>query len=286
MAYKQLIRYFFSILLLFVVITEHAYGQRWKLRRYEVGGGIGITQVFGDIGGTAEAKNMYGLKDIKIDETRLAFDALGRYKIDPTYSIKLNAILGFGNGTDAESRNDRGREYKTILFEFSGQLEYYFIGEEKRFRSAAMFNRRGMLNNYASFSVYGFMGLGMVYSNAKVTFTKTDPGVNDQMFTGGNIGAVLPVGLGLKYIIDDRWLVNPELGYRISFTDKIEGYTQTKDSKHNDIYYFLTISACYRLESSRRGLPSIFDRGYRKVKPANAEKTRKPKSVKEAKEDN
>jgi hypothetical protein len=253
------------IAILFLVVfadTISADSQRWKLRRYEIGGGIGMTQVFGDIGGTADKNNLLGLKDIKIDETRMAFALHARYKIDPVYSLKVNAIVGFGHGDDAESRNDRGRAYKTKLFEFSAQGEYYFLGEEKRFRSAAMFNKRGMLNNYSSISAYGFLGIGMVYSNAKVTYSTFDPGPYD-MVKNSNIGAVAPIGLGLKYIIDDRWLVNAELGYRISFTDYIEGFSQTRDSKHKDIYYFLTISVSYRLNTSRRGLPVIFDREYK-----------------------
>jgi hypothetical protein len=283
MTYKYLIKYCLIVFLFIIFLIDPVNGQRWKLRRYEVGGGIGITQVFGDIGGSAETKNWYGLKDIKIDETRLAFDAFGRYKIDPVYSVKVNTILGFGNGKDAGSRNDRGREYKTMLFELSAQTEYYFIGEEKRYRSAAIYNRRGMLNNYSSFCAYGFLGLGMVYSHAHVTYTTFDPGPYD-VIKNNNIGAIVPFGLGLKYIIDDRWLVNSELGYRYTFTDYIDGFTQTHDSKHNDIYYFLTLSVSYRLESSRRGLPSIFDKANRKVKPPkNGNATRKPRSEKEAK---
>jgi hypothetical protein len=282
MTQNHFIRYCLLITLFFNIYNAPIYGQRWKLRRYEIGGGLGITQVFGDIGGTAETKNWYGLKDIKIDETRLAFGLLGRYKIDPVYSLKLNAILGFGNGTDADSRNNRGREYKTTLFEISGQVEYYLIGEEKRYKSAAMFNRRGMLNNYASFSAYGFLGLGMVYSHSKVLFTTKERQPEDDL-KPNNIGTVMPLGLGLKYIIDDRWLVNAELGYRITFTDYIEGYKQTQASKHNDVYYFMTISACYRIETSRRGLPSVFDKAYRKKKPIKVDKTtKKPRSAKKA----
>jgi hypothetical protein len=264
---KHLIRFSFFILLVLFTVNDALYGysQRWKLRRYEIGGGIGMTQVFGDIGGTAQQNNWYGLKDIKLDETSMAFGLLARYKIDPVYSLKINTILGFGHGDDEASKNDRGRTYKTRLFEFSIQGEYYFLAEEKRYRTAAMFDRRGMLNNYSTISAYGFLGLGMVYSKANVDYTTEDPGPYDKV-KSNNVGAIAPIGLGLKYVIDDRWLVNAELGYRISFTDYIEGFSQTKDSKHNDIYYFLTISVCYRLETSRRGIPAIFDKEYKRSK--------------------
>lgn len=262
---KYLIRFILLSFLMIFTLGDTLYGesQRWKLRRYEIGGGFGMTQVFGDIGGTAQQNNWFGLKDIQFDETSLAFDLLVRYKIDPVYSIKANAILGFGHGDDADSKNpDRNGSYKTKLFEFSIQGEYYFLGEEKRYRSAAMFDRRGMLNNYSTFSAYGFIGLGMVYSIANAKIDTELPREYDK-FKKNNMGAVAPLGLGLKFIIDDRWLVNAELGYRISFTDYIEGYSQTRDSKHKDIYYFLTISLTYRLNTSRRGIPAIFDKEYR-----------------------
>ncbi len=269
--------------ILFCCMPEQVNGQRWKLRRYEVGGGIGVTQVFGDIGGTIDKENWLGLKDIKIDETRLAIPLFVRYKLDPVYVVKVNTILAFGNGTDKDSRNDRGRSYKTMLFEFSAQAEYYFIAEERRYKSAAMFNRRGMINNYMSFNAYGFLGIGGVYSRANVTFTQDiNPEIDN--IKRNNLGIAFPFGVGLKYIIDDRWLVNAELGYRYSVTDYIEGYKQTRDSKYSDVYYFLTFSVGYRLETSRRGLPSFLDKEYRKTRSKNRNKRnpQKPKSKKEA----
>jgi hypothetical protein len=268
------------VAILILSFLEPVFGQRWKLRRYEIGGGIGMTQIFGDIGGTIDKNNWFGLKDIKIDETRIAFPFYLRYRLDPVYSIRFNSILGFGNGTDVNSRNDRGRSYKTMLFEFSLQGEYYFLAEERRYRSAAMFNRRGMLNNYMSFGAYGFAGIGGVYSRANVTVP--DPASFD-IIKNNSIGAVVPFGIGLKYIIDDRWLINAELGYRISFSDYIEGYKQMQDSKHNDVYYFLNITASYRLKTTRRGLPLFLDREYRiRPRTKNPAQKNKPRSKKEA----
>jgi OmpA-OmpF porin, OOP family len=283
MLHKNL-TYFILLIVLLSAAAEHASGQRWKMRRYEIGGGLGMTQVFGDIGGTISQQNWFGLRDIRLDETSLAFPLYGRYRLTPFYTLKVNATLGFGHGDDLESRNDRGRSYKTMLTELSGQVEYYFFPEERRYKSAAMFNRRGMLNNYMSFSSYVFLGLGGVYSRAHVTFTE-DMYPYDRI-KANNIGMVVPFGIGLKYTISDRWLAGAELGYRISITDYIEGYSQTQDSKHNDVYYFLGVSIGYKLQTSRRGIPSIFDRQSRKAK-SNIEKQNKkriPKSAKEAKE--
>lgn len=269
------------VVLIVIISAPQVHGQRWKLRRYEVGGGIGMTQVFGDIGGTIDNENWYGLKDLKLDETSLVFPLYVRYKIDPVVSVKTNLALGFGHGDDNESRNDRGRSYKTMLTEFSVQGEYYFLSEEKRYRSAAMFNRRGMVNNYMSFSAYGFLGVGATYVNADVTFTQEIVLGRDDI-KENSFGLVIPFGIGLKYTIDDRWLIQGELGYRYSLSDYLEGYNQLLHSKHNDVYYFLSLSVGYRLETTRRGLPGFLDKEYRKMRSASNSKQRKPRNKRQA----
>lgn len=274
--------YVILLTLIIGMFSEQLYAQRWKLRRYEVGGGLGITQVFGDIGGTFDKNNLYGLRDIKFDETSMAFDAYARYKIDPLYSLKSNLVLGFGHGTDTRNRVTNPRSYKTKLLEFSVQGEYYLITEEAKYRSAAMFNRRGMLNNYASFSAYIFAGLGFVYAMPKVFPPESINPQYDLVATSA-FGGVVPFGAGVKYVINDRFLMNAELGYRYTTSDYLDGITQKVASKHNDVYYFLTLSVGYRLETSRKGLPAFLDKSYRRAHPNRGGELRnKPKSKKQA----
>jgi opacity protein-like surface antigen len=143
-----------------------------------------------------------------------------------------------------------------------------------------MFNRRGMLNNYSSFSSYVFIGVGGVYSRANVTFTQ-DPAPYDKI-KSSNIGVVFPFGLGLKYVIDDRWLLQGELGYRYSVTDYIEGYKQDRDSKYPDVYYFLTFSVAYKLATSRKGIPSFFEKEYRMTRRRGSGGRKQPRSKRQA----
>jgi hypothetical protein len=277
---KSSLKAVYIICILIFGFAPSSDAQRWKLRRYEVGGGLGVAQVFGDIGGTIDQKNWFGLKDIKFSETNLAVPLYVRYKLDPFYSVKVNTALAFGQGDDENSRNDRGRSYKTMLVEFSGQFEYYFIPEERRYRSAAMFDRRGMLNNYMSFSAYAFLGVGGVYSHANVTFTQDIYPVDK--IKNNSVGVVFPLGLGLKYIIDDRWLIVGELGYRFSVTDYIEGYKQDQDSKFPDVYYFLSLSVGYKLSTSRSGIPSFFEKEYRMTRKRKPAGRNQPRSKREA----
>ena len=257
----KIISYFILSLVLLLVYSESSYGQRWKLRRYEVGFGLGAVQVFGDIGGTADENNWLGVKDISFADTRPCLNAFIRYKIDPRYSVRASVYSGFAKGADENSRNDRGRVYKTKLFEFSGQFEYYFVKEEKTYRSSGMYSRRGMLNNYSHYAFYGFAGVGAAYTISKHEY----PSVleNDIYKDGSNMGVVFPFGLGAKFILDSRYSLNAQFGYRYTLSDYIEGYKNIY-SKHNDVYYFMEIALTYRLKTSKRNLPAFIDRRYKK----------------------
>jgi hypothetical protein len=250
-------KFFLFLLLVIVVSVTDAYGQRWKLLRYQVGLGIGTAQIFGDIGGSADENNWFGLKDIRFQETGFLFGANARYKVDTRVSVKANFNMGLTSASDAGTKNDRGRSYKATLIEFSGQYEYYFITEEPKQKSAAMFNRRGMINNYSSFSAYAFVGLGATFSKLKHD-VGTSLAIYDN-YKATNLAPVIPFGVGAKFVIDEKWFIGSEFGYRWSANDYVEGYSQIEGSKYNDLYYFLLFSVNRRLKTSRRGFPAFID---------------------------
>jgi opacity protein-like surface antigen len=255
-----------QITLFIIFLAAPAFSQRWKLKRMEAYFGVGSTQVFGDIGGTASASNWFGLKDIKFDETKPAFTLGARYKINPHYSLRLNLGLGFGSGSDIGAKNEsRGFSYKTTVFESTILGEYYFLQEERHRQSAAMYNRRGMINYYSTISAYAFLGTGPVFYSPK--FNGIPRGENIDQVTGySKVGLAFPVGIGLKYLIDENWQFGAELGSRFTTTDFIDGYKNLQYSKHPDMYYFLILSLNFRIETSRKGLPLFLDKKYRKIR--------------------
>lgn len=250
-------------LFLLTFISVELSAQKYKLRRYEAGFGFGTTQVFGDIGGTADQSNWLGLKDIRIDETKLAGELNLRYKIDPIYSVSFHSVLGFGSGDDADSRNDRGRSYKTMVTEVSVRWEYFLKPEDKTYSSNAVFNKRGMVNNYKTYSLYTFVGLGGIYYNPSL-LSQGDLWKEGYDIASGysHFGLVIPVGLGLRYVFDDEWVVGAEVGWRWTSSDFIDGY-KTLSSNNRDVYYFLMLTANYRLKTSRRNIPVFLDRSFK-----------------------
>ncbi len=249
------------IILFLFCFPQHGEAQKWKLRRYEGIFGVGFVNYFGDIGGSATTENWWGLKDLSIKDTRPSFYLGARYKIRPEMAVRLNLMYGFIMGDDTGSKNsDRGYAFTSTVFEPSVQYEYFVIQEEQRRRSSALYNRRGMMNNYSQISLYLYAGIGGVFYNPKVNDAmKASPKYDPDHST---MGLVFPAGLGLKYIISQSWSVGAEFGVRFAMTDYLDGYT-SPFSKRNDLYYFGHVHGIYRIKTSKEGYPILFRRGRR-----------------------
>ncbi len=181
------------ILLLFLVLIPGlTQAQRWKLRRYEAIFGVGTSNFFGDIGGTSDKNNLFGFKDIQLQYTRPAMDIGLRYKLTGNTAVKFNMIFGMIAGNDINSRNDhRNFAFRSTIFEPSFQFEYYILPEARGYSSAALFNRRGMINNYSKIYIYLFGGAGGAYFNPKPLIRHYELRIKKNF---SKFGAVFPVG--------------------------------------------------------------------------------------------
>ena len=233
--------------------------QKWKLRRYEAAFGGGFGSYFGDIGGAATSENLFGIKDISLKSTRPSLHVGVRYKIRQNIAVKMNFSYIRIAGDDAGSKNvERGFQFTNNIFEPSVQAEYSIISEEQKTRSSALFNKRGIINNYSQINLYLYAGIG----GAKMW-----PTSNDALMASPNydpehptFGLVFPVGVGLKYVLNDSWSVGAEVGVRWSTSDYLDTYT-SPFSKANDLYYIGVINGIYRIRTSRTGYPILFQRG-------------------------
>lgn len=250
---------------LFFFLSIAGYSQQWKLKRIEALFGVGTTNIYGDLGGAANATNLLFIKDITFRTTRPSFYAGIRYRLDQRFTIKTSFIYGYSHSEDfTGSRNEiRGFTSTTQLFEISGNLEYYFISEQRLLNSAAIFNRRGMINNYASFAAYVFAGIGATMFWPEPVIQEPRPG--DKYKTDMGVTAVIPVGLGIKYIISDDWIISYEVGYHQTLSDFLDGF-KPPSSKMPDIYWISSLNLSYRIPTSRRGLPIFMDRQWRRAR--------------------
>lgn len=261
-AFNTMKKYIITAFIL-IFIFSSVYTQRWKLKRYEAIVGVGTTNIFGDVGLSPEADgNLFGLKDIQ--GTRPSAYLGIRYKLFQDQSIRLNFLYGFGNGEDEGNNTERGYSFTTMIFEPSLQYEYYFIREERKFRSAALFNRRGMINNFSRISAYAFAGVGgaLYIPDFKGEATETAE-LGEQGFA-----VAFPGGIGAKYAINSDISIGIELGGRYVLSDYLDGVT-TQYSNANDVYYFGLANLVYKLRTNRKGIPVIFEKSRRRRRPGS-----------------
>jgi hypothetical protein len=246
-----------------ILVSLDGYSQvLWKRLRYEVIGGAGMSNFFGDIGGSADKNNLWGLKDIGVSNAGTAFFVGARYKLKQNMALKLNIFYARVGGNDKNSRNaERGFSFKTSIIEPSLQYEYYIKCDELRYLSPThLYNRRGMINNYAQIGIYLFAGVGGVLYYPKVFYSVRPANPAYETVSGYSKFTVgVPFGIGIKKAMDKYWSIGFEFGRRIVFSDYLDGLS-TSFSKHYDLYYFGVFHLIYKLETDRKGVPYIFRR--------------------------
>jgi hypothetical protein len=102
----------------------------------------------------------------------------------------------------------------------------------------------------------------MVYK-PELDLPETRP--NDEYKYDMGITLTIPVGLGIKYIISDDWMIGYEVGYHQTFSDFLDGFI-TPYSNKPDVFWISSLSLSYRVPTSRRGLPIFLDRQWRRAR--------------------
>jgi hypothetical protein len=224
--------------------ADAQYRRRYKI--YEVHGGIGAANAFGDLGGAAVRDNWYGLKDIQLSQTRFVFYAGGRMLINERFAVKLNLFGGMTSGKDAGSINDvRNYSYSSIILEGSGQLEWNFLWIHHSIGSSLL-QRRGLRGSQMMTRFYLFGGIGAVYSRPELHTNGRDL-ISQEYTKRSTLGLTIPYGLGVTSDISPYWAVGLEMGRRNTTTDYIDGFS-SEWSKSNDTYYFTTLHAIYKIQ--------------------------------------
>lgn len=240
------------IAILFALIYPLANAQLWKLRRFELYGGIGTSQIYSDIGGFTPGDNALGLKDIIISQTRFNLTTGFRFRIIEKVSVKLSFNYGFLHASDGVGSNEsRDYAFSTSLIEPLLTGEYYILKNSAE-SSYRFVKGSGFFGSFLDKSdLYVYTGFGpAIYS------VKGNDQLEPVMEKSSGVTAVIPLGLGINYLISPTTLVGMDIGIRYTTTDYLDGYT-SQYSKSNDVYSFITFVFTQKLKTSEKGLPTF-----------------------------
>lgn len=196
--------------------------------RMEIGAGVGTVSYEGDFNGNV-LKNMQPM-----------FSALWRYNFDPYKDLRLSATYGKlkGSSKDVDTYYP---DYATEEYSFNRNLldvslvfEYNFwpYGTGRDYRGAKR------LTPY----IYGGIGV-----------TSASGGGSKSVFT-----ANVPIGLGVKYKLNERMNLGLDWGIHFSLSDELDGVKdpyQVKSSgmfKNTDCYSMLQLTLTYSFKAKCR----------------------------------
>jgi hypothetical protein len=247
------------VIALLLLSSLDSYSQRWRLRRYEADLYLGAVFYHGDIGLAHKPflNNFNGLRPT------IGFTPSFRLTQDFNISLDL-AYLMYGGKDEEGSSHNRLYSFNSHAFQHVARIEYYLIGDARTFVSGAVYNRKGMINNYNKLYQYFFAGVGGVLSKATVKDLNNggeEPLDNPGYSNNRHYSAVFPLGAGIKWSLDPRWSLGVELGYQFVLSDYLDGYAPAA-SEYNDSYFLGSVKAIYKIRNDRSGRP-IFKKLYR-----------------------
>jgi hypothetical protein len=194
-------------------------------------------------------------------------EILGSYKtLKPSFSIYVNKIMtpllslrtqlavGSLSGDDSKYANPAYRQqrnfnFQSPLFEVSELLVADLLGDN-------------LSKQYAGLSPYVFSGIGLTYLNIHRAYSRfnteyfaSEPGtlqglVTDAQHSLPKLIPVIPIGIGVKYPISQKFMITAETSYRVTFTDYIDGFSQAANPSRRDSYQSHNVGIVYRFVSN------------------------------------
>lgn len=206
---------YFGIIFLFAGMSASA-------QRSEFGFGIGTFNYTGEL-----------VRTYDFTFSKPAATVIYRSNLSKVVSFRASLTGGRLGASDSKKPIDsfaaqRAASFDIFLLEASIGMEYHFLNWRDN-------------NYFLRFSPYAFAGLGLF----GISGNDTKP----EEYS--NVQGVVPIGIGMKYIVNPKWYVALEMGMRKTFFDYLdnvsEGASSVKNYQYgnpfdNDNYFFLGIS--------------------------------------------
>jgi outer membrane protein OmpA-like peptidoglycan-associated protein len=190
-----------------------------------------------------------------LDEAHPAFGILIRNHVTPRLGLRLNLDMAKISGDDNnyDRNRSRGASFESSLIELSVVGEYEFLGH-KRFSKDGHFKR--------TFSPYLYGGVGAGFFDPKVEASELRPGSEiekDINADYSNTHFAIPLGAGLRFDITRKVNLGLELGWRVTFSDYLDGIKLAGDPDDNDIYMMGGLALGFRFGESDADKDGIAD---------------------------
>ncbi|HEU4717883.1 MAG TPA: DUF6089 family protein [Bacteroidia bacterium] len=219
--------------MLLLLIPFFCSAQKNKKYRWEVGLNVGASNFLGDLGGANQIGTHF-VRDLEPVMTRPAVMATVRYKKDRWLGYRANLgygkVMGDDKLTQERFRNNRNLNFRSNIFEFSAQVEFYISKE----RPGHVYHYKKLKGwRHLDIQEYAFVGVGGFYFNpygkyidgrwyALRQFRTEGEGIKPGTKMYSRYSVCFPMGMGFKYALNRQWSIGLEFGLRMTLTDYID----------------------------------------------------------------
>lgn len=202
-----------------------------------------------------------------LKETNLSVGIMTRYFLHPQWAMRLGATYGQLSGTDANFddhyfRDKRRFSFESQIMEASLLLEWEPFGNWR-------YKDKDSLKFHKIISPYIFSGGAFAMSDPKVKFAdyhngEAPPDIQiDRAIKYPQQTFAIPMGVGFKIDVSRKVAFGLEAGTRLTFTDYIDGVSESANPKERDWYAFGGVTMTIRFfakDEDRDGIPDKEDR--------------------------
>jgi outer membrane protein OmpA-like peptidoglycan-associated protein/opacity protein-like surface antigen len=181
-------------------------------------------------GGDLRSKDL-----IFLDQAGISFGVGLRYHLNAAFALRANLMRGTLKADDAKDvaiRQERGYSFKTMLTEFTGQVEWHPFG-----------NRRYGSGTFKKiWSPYLFGGVGFGITNPDTDFNGQESSrISADRNSSEDATVILPFGAGVRIDLSEKVGFGIEYAYRGTRSDYLDGVSQAGNPNQNDRYAMATI---------------------------------------------
>ena len=122
----------------------------------------------------------------------------------------------------------RGWTFENKFLELAALVDWEILGNRR-------FDENGKFKRTLTPLVFG--GVGLAFNNPEVNFAGSNhPEIPTDMDEGDGIQFAVPVGVGLKYYLTEKFALGLETGVRLPLHDYVDGVSLTANPDENDAY--------------------------------------------------
>lgn len=225
--------FFFS----FFIVSQVASAQN-----FELGLTLGVHAYNGDV--DIEAKNLSSA-------VQLGIGLVGKYRLSNRFLLRGQVITGKLSGSEKNHseawRQERGFAFKTQLTELAGLLEWELIQKNRT-------------------TLFAFGGVGATFFNPTMNYNEPNAYIltdinADAKANYKKVTAAIPIGLGVKYSLNNNFNLSLEAGARTVFTDYLDGISKIANPEKNDVYFFSGLTLTKAFGGGKKASNRLFQKG-------------------------